>query len=406
MELRLPRDEDAAGAARQGTASDSISMPRIRRASAGTVSPPGSPSQPQAAGGTTADTKNRSGGTPVPAVRWGKVDRRRSGRALRRSPSPGAPRPESQAHRRARQVSPDACGAGLFPEGGAIDRLDKKLSAPVFRLRTSRAMEAAIAVPGSIFGVMVLSLIMVPTWLLVILDPGDLRFHGAITVPVTIWAGHRVRLWLQDPRNKELVFLKKSVVFNGFIHIALAGALSRHSDAPAALAFYFCTWFYSQATNQAIKQVFWRRRPTACFREDKEMLAPRHFPQFKIMLMDRPDSLESFPSGDAAGAASFGYAAMLFTGSSFWLLVTVAGCFGRVFLHVHHLLDVVAGALVGFSVAAILDWSIPGGSRNCRSEHLLLCTLVYSAMFLWLLPVVKRRKREQQLSLGILWPGH
>ena len=98
-------------------------MPRIRRASAGSISPPGSPSQPQAAGGTTADTKNRSGGTPVPAVRWGKVDRRRSGRAPRRSPSPGAPRPQSQAHRRARQVSPDACGAGLFPEGGAIDRL-------------------------------------------------------------------------------------------------------------------------------------------------------------------------------------------------------------------------------------------------------------------------------------------
>ena len=35
----------------------------------------------------------------------------------------------------------------------------------------------------------------------------------------------------------------------------------------AAIAFYVCAWFYSQATNQAIKNIFWRRRPTACLSE-------------------------------------------------------------------------------------------------------------------------------------------
>jgi hypothetical protein len=36
-----------------------------------------------------------------------------------------------------------------------IDRLDKALSGPIFRIRMPWFLEAAIAVPGSIFGVMV-----------------------------------------------------------------------------------------------------------------------------------------------------------------------------------------------------------------------------------------------------------
>ena len=65
-----------------------------------------------------------------------------------------------------------------------------------------------------------------------------------------------------------------------------------------------------------------------------------------------------FPSGDAAGAGGFGYTAMLFTGNPLWLLVTMAGCFGRVFLHAHHVLDVLVGACIGFIAAQLLDWCL------------------------------------------------
>ena len=83
--------------------------------------------------------------------------------------------------RRQKQTAEHAA-AGLFPEGGLIDRLDKALSGPIFRLRVSMYMEAAIAVPGSMFGVMLQSLIMLPSWLPLILGLGasmrNLRASG------------------------------------------------------------------------------------------------------------------------------------------------------------------------------------------------------------------------------------
>lgn len=190
---------------------------------------------------------------------------------------------------RAQRHSAESSSAGMFPEGSTIDRLDKALSGPIFRLRVPWMIEAAIAVPGSMFGVMVQSLIMLPSWVPLILDPGDVQYFCAVTLPVNLWGAYRVMQWLKDPANKELVFCKNAVPFNGFVHMLAAGALSRHEDARAAVSFYVCTWFYGQTTNQLVKNVMWRRRPTACLSEKGGTLAPRHFPQFKVMLMARPD---------------------------------------------------------------------------------------------------------------------
>jgi hypothetical protein len=54
--------------------------------------------------------------------------------------------------------------------------------------------------------------------------------------------------------------------------------------------------------------------------EEKGELAHRHFPQFKMRLTELPECLESFPSGDSAGAGAFGFSAYLFTGEPLWLL--------------------------------------------------------------------------------------
>lgn len=53
---------------------------------------------------------------------------------------------------------------------------------------------------------------------------------------------------------------------------------------------------------------------------EKGELAHRHFPQFKMRLRELPECLESFPSGDSAGAGAFGFSAYLFTGQPLWLL--------------------------------------------------------------------------------------
>jgi hypothetical protein len=69
---------------------------------------------------------------------------------------------------------------------------------------------------------------------------------------------------MKDPTNKELVFCSSLMPVVGFVHMGLSAVLCRHSHACAAISFYICTWFYGQAANQAIKNVFWRKRPTAC----------------------------------------------------------------------------------------------------------------------------------------------
>ena len=96
---------------------------------------------------------------------------------------------------------------------------------------------------------------------------GDLRYLCLVTVPVHLWGANRVRKWLQDPHNKSLVYCNMSVPFNGFIHMGIAAMLCKHEDACAVISFYYCTWLYGQAANQAFKNIFWRKRPTACLSE-------------------------------------------------------------------------------------------------------------------------------------------
>ena len=73
---------------------------------------------------------------------------------------------------RSQRQSAENAPAGMFPEGGLVDRLDKAVSGPIFRVQVSWLVEAVIAVPGSMFGVTVQSLIMVPSWMPLILDSG------------------------------------------------------------------------------------------------------------------------------------------------------------------------------------------------------------------------------------------
>jgi membrane-associated phospholipid phosphatase len=245
------------------------------------------------------------------------------------------------------------------------------------------------------FGVMLKSLVMLPT-LVPLLLPGplDLQYLMAVTLPFSIWGGLRIRQWMLDPLNMRLIMAQKIVPYIGPIHMLLAAVFSAHVDAVAAVSFYVCTWFYSQLVNQSLKNTFWRSRPTTSLSEDRGELAARHFPQFKMRLKELPECLESFPSGDSAGAGAFGFCATVFTGNPLWLLVTVAGMFGRVFIHAHHIFDVVIGGSIGVLSAALLDWTI-GGWQNCGVKHMLLATAFSFIAHKIVLPRVKAHKMEE-----------
>jgi len=237
--------------------------------------------------------------------------------------------------------------------------------------------------------------------------PLDLKYLLLVTLPFNIAGAVRVRMWMQDPCSMHLVMVRKLVPYIGFIHMALAALVSAHADAVAACTFYVCAWFYSQLINQSLKNTFWRRRPIASLSVEKGELAHRHFPQFKMRLRELPECLESFPSGDSAGAGAFGFSAYLFTGQPLWLLVTAAGMFGRVFMHAHHLLDVVLGASIGLACAALLNFAI-GGWKTCGWPHLLFVTALSFVAHKIVLPAVKARKLEQEdllKGLCVFRPG-
>ena len=68
---------------------------------------------------------------------------------------------------------------------------------------------------------------MVPSWLPLLLAPDDVLYLCVVTIPVNAWSARRVLQWLQDPYNKELILCTKSVLLNGFIHVAIARKLCR-----------------------------------------------------------------------------------------------------------------------------------------------------------------------------------
>lgn len=95
-----------------------------------------------------------------------------------------------------------------------MDELDKALSGPIFRMHVPKWVEALIAVPGSMFGVMLQSLVMLPTVIPLLLPgPLDIKYLLMVTLPFNLVGALRIRKWMQDPYNMHLVMVRKLVPY-------------------------------------------------------------------------------------------------------------------------------------------------------------------------------------------------
>jgi hypothetical protein len=85
---------------------------------------------------------------------------------------------------------------------------------------------------------------------------------------------------------------------------------------------------------------------------------------------------ESFPSGDAAGAAAFSASLVFAAGVPVVVAALLALCtmHGRVYLWAHHLSDVVAGCVLGVCSTAALETSI--GARQFGIGHLIATSVL------------------------------
>ena len=263
----------------------------------------------------------------------------------------------------------------MWQEKSLIDRWDKRCSSPFFTFKLPWLFEIALTIPGSWFGATTFSLGWVGMLATVIsqtqeekLSPFDLANHSqkvfigifaVVTVAATLL--HFSILFNKVDRKYLWDSLPLYLLLNLFIPYLLFGA---DSWGWRGFVFYTCSWGCTQVVSQTLKYLFGRIRPCAC---QANKIEPRTF-DLSSHLSGGSSALESFPSGDAAGAAAFSYSMVLITGCWWWLLCAVLASVGRMYFRAHHLLDVVAGCVLGGGMTLVLSTAI-GGWQHSELIH-------------------------------------
>lgn len=259
---------------------------------------------------------------------------------------------------------------GLFPEGGTLDRLDKCLSRPFFRLSLPWPIEVGLTMPGSWFGCPLYSLGFVPVALGALLQDSKRTIHAS--VPITLASSGLagigfvgVGYWCKLCRDSlqtgkgittayTLLSHKWLLLMPNMIMFALS-KLGNEAGARVA-AHYMSGWFCSQLVIEVCKGLAWRLRP-AIVMKDELADVPRAITELTMVVSQPSQANLSFPSGDAAGGAVF--AAALYTAAPQLQgqAIAIAGicALGRMYFHCHHLLDVVVGQCIGAGATILLS---------------------------------------------------
>jgi len=165
------------------------------------------------------------------------------------------------------------------------------------------------------------------------------------------------------------------------VHRILSSYATNYGGA-AFMAFYTSSWLLTQLIVEIGKSMSQRRRPADVLH--KQLCGvTRYIPQIQVLLR-RSSAREALPSGDAAGAAVFATALNLFHPLSFKIklalrLLVCTTCFGRMYFHAHHLLDVTLGALIGTLATKALNEVIP--ARTFEFNHLIIFQLVFAFFY-------------------------
>ncbi|KAJ1638076.1 hypothetical protein T492DRAFT_946261 [Pavlovales sp. CCMP2436] len=261
---------------------------------------------------------------------------------------------------------------GLWPEGSLIDKLDKFVSYhAVFRWQLG-LLELPLAVPGTWFGTTTTSLGSAPLLIAAVAEPGNTRL-AAVAVAIFVGALVAFCLVVTGRADRELLWWKPPV----FVLTSVGIARLLSPTAVHIVSFYVACWGYAVLSGSLLKTVFARRRPCisveGCELLDELRLLPLH-----EHLCAGYTAIESFPSGDACGGAVASSALYLATGGVSWLvwLPMLFSMYGRMYIWAHHLLDVVAGAVVGVAISFALNRVCPW--REFSLLQLLICMGIFT----------------------------
>mmetsp|Transcript_15673 Transcript_15673/g.20114 ORF Transcript_15673/g.20114 Transcript_15673/m.20114 type:complete len:308 (-) Transcript_15673:337-1260(-) len=262
---------------------------------------------------------------------------------------------------------------GFFQEGGVFDVLDKKLSMPIFTLEIGK-LEYVLSVPGCWFGLPVSAWGVLPLYVgayqaSFVSTDDAIFFTTWITLPITLLL---LLYWFRSVSRdtiKNVYFATKPLLPFLVFGPPLLTKLFMKSGYSSA-CFVVCNWCIAEVFCHSLKITSRRMRPLICIPEIKQV--HRELPSLQTILKTGETAFQSFPSGDAVGAAAF--STTLYIINSDNIIISVVPvflcCFGRIYFHAHHLSDVIIGSSFGFLTGLLLERAI--GLISFMWVHVLL----------------------------------
>ncbi len=264
----------------------------------------------------------------------------------------------------------------------ALDAVDKAMSRPVFRLVLPAAVEYALSPVWVFHGCPVTALALCP-WVIVgasrfgargsdRANRGDLAWSACGMIVLSaflfVWVGLvRARstnaMYMRERKGLMVALILSSVIAAMIFDATFDGSRL------ALVSFYLCAWFTAEAVVVALKVLAGRQRPGVALANELSSV-PRALPALTYLHAGGETAVQSFPSGDATGAAVFATCLVLSAGTSerSACCYAVLVAFGRMYLWAHHLADVTAGCLIGALCTAVLDAAL--GAHNFGLVHL------------------------------------
>lgn len=281
--------------------------------------------------------------------------------------------------------------AGWWPEESTIDRLDKNVSVKIFSLDFGAFAELLLFIPGSWFGLPTSAFLMAnfATWYS---QSQSLNLSSEFVIISTflmaMWAIVFLYFVLSD--HVERVYkLNKICTIPSIVITIVLGRIYMPQSYEAA-NFLLASWMTGECLNSSLKTAFCRMRPVvAPLTRQKILSVHRAFPSYRTMLSGSSHALESFPSGDCVSAACFSVTLIMLK-APFWTFILcplVAFC--KMYFQAHHLLDTLAGLVLGLFVSSLL-----GAILGMRFFNVLHTSMI-SVGFIGFQSVLEKLKPKQ-----------
>lgn len=275
---------------------------------------------------------------------------------------------------------------GFWPQNGYLDRMDELLSMPFMKLQLGYLFEFIVSIPGTWFGIPPFVWGVLHIGLLAAACNEEQVVHPkavSLWINLLFWPSFWVSFvwfwWMLDRKDIMPAFaIAKWIMFPCVAGIGALAATVLGERSGHASSLFMCCWFLSEAIIHVVKVTSRRMRPLVS-NSDQLSRIERNYTAVRQIVMIGETAFHSFPSGDAGSAMVFSYLLHCYGYGSWVWMLTVFSCFGRIFLHAHHLLDVLAGCLISWMVSRYLvgAWGLESGLSRI---HAILSLLFFISL--------------------------